>query len=104
MAINSILLIIAAILVLMIIVLTFIYLSMTAKEKQEQKKKEEKEGFANSKIAKSYSVGSIFDFMEFDKVEDNMIIQKDFFNFNLEKKICFFNKKIIKKHLKIAKN
>lgn len=77
MAVNSFLLIIAAILVLVIITLTFVYLSISAKEKQEKKKKEEEEGYETSKIAKNYSVSSIFDFMEFDKVEDNMIIQKN---------------------------
>ena len=29
------------------------------------------------KVAKNYSIESIFDFMEFDRIEDNMIITKN---------------------------
>ena len=76
MTISSILVIIALILVLAIIVLTIILFALNAKEKQELKEKEEKDGFTSTKVAKEYSVKSIFDFMEFEKVEDNMIVQK----------------------------
>lgn len=57
------------------IALAFVYMNMKAKEKQslnEQNKKDNKV----SKKTKVFNVGSVFDFMEFEKIEDNMIIQK----------------------------
>ena len=78
MGINSILTLLAVVLVLVIIVLIIVYLSMNAKEKKENEKKmQEIDRYTVSKVAKEYSVGSIFDFMDFDKIEDNMIIQKN---------------------------
>ena len=55
-----------------------IYLNMKIKEKQSQK---EDDALAQQKpvkktSSKTFSIGSVFDFMEFDKIEDNMIIQK----------------------------
>ena len=55
-----------------------IYLNMKIKEKQRQK---EDDALAQQKpvkktSSKTFSIGSVFDFMEFDKIEDNMIIQK----------------------------
>ena len=77
MSINSILLLIAGILVITIIVLIFVYLSMTSKEKRIQKEKEQAENvYSTTKEAKTYNKSSIFNFMEFEKVEDNMLIQK----------------------------
>ena len=63
MTLSSILGIAVIFLVVLIIVLTIVYLGMSAEESKE-------------KIAKSYTKDSIFNFMEFDKVEDNMIVQK----------------------------
>lgn len=70
--------------ILMILVVIFIILKanenkkekkaeniLSGKEDKDIKKKEEK-----NKIDKSYSKQSIMDFMEFEKVEDNMIVQK----------------------------
>ena len=70
--------------ILMILVVIFIILKanenkkekkaeniLSGKEDKDIKKKEEKH-----KIDKSYSKQSIMDFMEFEKVEDNMIVQK----------------------------
>ena len=55
-----------------------IYLNMKIKEKQSQK---EDDALAQQKpvkktSSKTFSIGSVFDFMDFDKIEDNMIIQK----------------------------
>ena len=60
------------------VALIFIYLNMKVKEKQKEK---EDSAVAESKpvkksSSKTFNVGSVFDFMEFDKIEDNMIIQK----------------------------
>lgn len=77
MAINSILTLVLIALVLAIMVLAVVYYSMDAKErKQQAKKKQEMEEYTTSKVAKEYSVSSIFDFLEFEKIEDNMIVQK----------------------------
>lgn len=77
MSINSILLLIAGILVIAIIVLIFVYLSIASKENKIQKEKEQAENvYSTTKEAKTYNKSSIFNFMEFEKVEDNMLIQK----------------------------
>ena len=77
MSINSILLLVAGFLVMIIVALALIYLSMTLKEKNTKKEKEKDEDNSSiTKEAKVYSRSSIFDFMEFEKIEDNMAIQK----------------------------
>ena len=78
MGINSILTLLAIALVVIVVVLIFVYLSISAKEKKlTEQQKQEIDRYTVSKIAKEYSIGSIFDFMEFDKIEDNMIVQKN---------------------------
>ena len=64
-------------LVLIIIILAFVYWNMNRKAKR---KAEEEENNSNSvgtttKVATEYTKKSIFKFMQFDKIEDNMIIQ-----------------------------
>lgn len=82
MALSSILSIVMAFLIILIIILAITYLMMSAKEKEKErsKAKEENKGELQdndkAKSAKSYTKESIFDFMEFEKIEDNMIIQK----------------------------
>ena len=82
MALSSILSIAMAFLIILIIILAITYLMMSAKEKEKErsKAKEENKGELQdndkAKSAKSYTKESIFDFMEFEKIEDNMIIQK----------------------------
>lgn len=67
--------------ILMILVITFLVLRIKIKSKEKKPvKKEElkkKPVKSNAKIATSYTKQSIMDFMEFNGVEDNMIIQKD---------------------------
>jgi len=78
MSINSMLLILAGFLLITIIVLVFIYFHETAKEKRIEKEKEESTNvYSTTKTTKTYSVNSIFNFMEFEKIEDNMLIQKN---------------------------
>lgn len=78
MSINNILLLFAGALVITIIILIVIYISLTTKEKNEQKKKEEEANiYDTTKTAKAYNISSIFNFMEFDKIEDNMIVLKN---------------------------
>lgn len=66
--------------VILLVVLAVIYLVLRVKSK---KKKEddlvttEQKGSDAKKIAREYTKQSIMNFMEFDKIEDNMIIQKN---------------------------
>ena len=81
MTLSSILGIAVIFLVVLIIVLTIVYLGMSAKERKEEvakakSTKSTSEEKSKDKIAKSYTKDSIFNFMEFDKIEDNMIVQK----------------------------
>lgn len=80
MALSSILSIVMAFLIILIIILAITYLVMSAKEKEFSKVKTENkvelEESNKGKLAKSYTKESIFNFMEFEKIEDNMIIQK----------------------------
>lgn len=78
MQLNSILKIAIIFLVIISGILAIVYLKMSMDEKNGKNKKEEKKPSEDSKekVAKGYTKESIFNFMEFDKVEDNMIIQK----------------------------
>lgn len=71
----SILTIIAIILVVVIFVLIGVWIFIVAKEKKKgNKEQSEEKETAKNKV--TYNINSIFDFMEFEKIEDNMIIQK----------------------------
>ena len=72
------LIVIAAVMVILLIVLAIIYIRMRMKEKNADnlnKANEDNDKKGMPKI-KQYTVDSVFNFMEFDKIEDNMIIQK----------------------------
>lgn len=78
---SNILIIILVILVFLLITLSVIYLIIRAKENKpikEDKKQDNKDKESNNKTQSSQLLKeeSIMKFMEFDKVEDNMIIQK----------------------------
>lgn len=64
-------------LIFMIVVLAFIYWNMNRKAKKEEEEEETKTNpVGNStKVAKEYTKKSIFKFLQFDKIEDNMIVQ-----------------------------
>lgn len=69
-------------LIFIIIVLSLVYLSMTIKQKNAETKPKQSKQQAEKvdtkiKAYKEYSRESIFDFMEFEKIEDNMIVQKN---------------------------
>lgn len=65
------------VIILMILAVAYIFFWMKSKKKNEE---EDLEGNKNTsdakKIAKEYTKQSIFKFMEFEKIEDNMIVQK----------------------------
>ena len=82
MTLSSLLPIMIVFLIFIIVVLAVIYFSMAIKEKNGKKdynntNKKDKELFAKEKVAKSYTKESIFKFMEFDKIQDSMIVQKN---------------------------
>lgn len=60
-----------------LIVLIGIYVIIRIKSKNKQKEDENEENVSSkSKVEQMYNLKSIFNFMEFDKIEDNMIVQK----------------------------
>ena len=66
-----------------LVILCFIFLMLKVKMKKTKNKKEKKNN-SNSELkskstttVQNYNKESIFKFMEFDKIDDNMIIQKD---------------------------
>ena len=63
--------------IFMIVVLAFIYWNMNRKAKKEEEEEEARTNpVGNStKVAKEYTKKSIFNFLQFDKIEDNMIVQ-----------------------------
>jgi len=64
-------------LIMFIIVLAFIYWYISFKNKRKAEEEEKQETGINetAKIATTYTKKSIFKFMQFDKIEDNMIVQ-----------------------------
>lgn len=62
-----------------IVILFITLLVITIKEKREEarRKQEENENQLVKKSSTIYTPESILDFMEFEKIEDNMIIQKN---------------------------
>lgn len=75
---NLILVLIIAIIVVLIAILCIVY--FVSKSKKNKKDKKVPTNGGENKIeskTKTFGVESVFDFMEFDKIEDNMIIQKD---------------------------
>lgn len=78
---TQILTIVLIMMVILLIVLAVIYIAIrlkTRKKKEEENiTKEEKNTSDAKKIAREYTKQSIMNFMEFDKIEDNMIIQKN---------------------------
>ena len=72
------LLVVAGIIVIVVIFLVLVWIVIRLKEQKAEKERKEEE-FEKSHVKKSqiiYTTESILDFMDFDRVEDNMIIQK----------------------------
>lgn len=65
----------------LLFVLAFIYINMKVKKRQQEEEEKIKSGEQQPQVekgkTKTFTVASVFDFMEFDKVEDNMIVQKN---------------------------
>lgn len=80
---NQIFIMILTAIIIVIIVLIIIFLLVYIKSRKKSQTKKAKDNSANSKeqTEKRFVVDSVIDFMEFDRVEDNMIIQKDGFKY-----------------------
>lgn len=78
---SMVLMVALSILVLLVIVLIVVWLSLNKKEKSgktnTKKENDNVDENENKSPTKSYSKQSIFKFMNFDKIEDNMIVQKN---------------------------
>ena len=73
------LVLLAGVIGIVVIVLVCVWFTIRAKEKRIEREKE-KDEFDKSHVKKSqviYTPESIIDFMDFDRIEDNMIIQKN---------------------------
>lgn len=79
---TSILLIVLMIMILILVILVCVYVFIKLKNRKKKEKEEiqvnQKSAQSDArKIAKEYVQESVFKFMEFDKIEDNMIVQKN---------------------------
>lgn len=79
----SILYAVLAILIFLVIILAMAFIMIRAKEKKQSNVKNSntnnvptKSASSTTKVAKEYETKSVFDFMEFENVKDNMIVQK----------------------------
>lgn len=76
---TTLLITIICVIFVLIVVLAIVYFSSKSKKQKKSDLQPKDEGKTEEKMAKSktFAVESVIDFMEFDKVEDNMIVQKD---------------------------
>ena len=76
--IASLLMIILGIMITILIVLVCVYFFIRFKTKKKTTTDNSNTNInGKTKVQQIYNVQSIFNFMEFDKIEDNMIIQKN---------------------------
>lgn len=68
---------IAALIAMFILLIIFCILYFVSKNKKDNKTVQKNDDEKIIKNSKSYAVESVFDFMEFEKIEDGMIITKD---------------------------
>ena len=73
---NSILVVIIAIIIILLLILCMVYF-LSKNKKKKEKVVNTVETSKEPAKTKTFAVESVMDFMEFDKVEDNMIVQKD---------------------------
>ncbi len=79
---QSLLMIMGVVLAILVVILVIILIKRSKKNRNTANKKDEavKKERKNAQ-ASQYNQQSVFDFMEFDKIEDNMIIQKEGFKY-----------------------
>ena len=75
---TTLLITIICVVFVLIVVLAVIYFASNAKkQKKDTPIKDEKTNEPKGVTSKTFTVESVMNFMEFDKIEDNMIVQKD---------------------------
>lgn len=76
---TTLLITIICVIFILIVVLAIVYFTSKSKKPKKTDLATKEETKSTGKMAKSktFAVESVMDFMEFDKIEDNMIIQKD---------------------------
>ena len=75
--IAQILIIVLGIMIAILVVLVFAYIVIRIKSKKREISKDSKNVVSDkTKVQQLYNIQSIFNFMEFDRIEDNMIVQK----------------------------
>jgi len=79
---TNILLVVLAVMILILVILAVVYLMLKLKNRKTKQKEqiqvqEKSTETSTKKMAKEYTKESVFKFMEFDKIEDNMIVQKN---------------------------
>lgn len=76
--IASLLTMVLGIMITILLVLIIVYIVIKLKSKQKEKVEVNESKVNNkTKVQQLYNVQSVFNFMEFDRIEDNMIIQKN---------------------------
>ena len=75
--IASMLMIILGVMICILIGLIVVFITLRIKSKKKDTVKVDDKVSNKTKVQQLYSIQSIFKFMEFDKIEDNMIIQKN---------------------------
>jgi len=76
---TTLLLTIILVIIILIVVLAIVYLTSRNKKQKQNTQIQNKETRTDKQISKvkTFAVESVMNFMEFDKIEDNMIVQKD---------------------------
>ena len=79
-ALNIALYIMLGVMFVLLIALAFVAINMQLKKRRETEelnKNKETNNLGTKTKTKNFTINSVFDFLEFDKIEDNMIIQKN---------------------------
>ena len=79
-ALNIALYIMLGVMFVLLIALAFVAINMQLKKRRETEelnKNKETNNLSTKTKTKNFTINSVFDFLEFDKIEDNMIIQKN---------------------------
>ena len=77
-ALNIALYIMLGVMFVLLIALAFVAINMQLKKRRETEElNKETNNLSTKTKTKNFTINSVFDFLEFDKIEDNMIIQKN---------------------------
>ena len=63
--------------ILLVLVVTYVFIKLKANKKENVNNNNNNNENEKTKVQQLYNIQSVFNFMEFDKIEDNMIVQKN---------------------------